>query len=1495
MNTFTLRDTRRERLNAVLAALAPEEDELRTVLKTELAALQADDWTVSDRTYRTAGAEWIWMAGQDLKAMTDKDPVLQALGQPAALTDAQAVEISNLFSPPGAPHGDYLGRVLEVLNGDEAVLNELLQSGHSSWLAQGEDRLYPYEDVGVLLPLRLETLFDEPGSEFNPDPDRWQLLLRVIPDEPSICRDDPFVSEGEQQALLAFWEKVQKPGDIDETWLEGDLAAVAWGELSARVRAPRAAWLVSEIPVRREVEALVLELPAGMPDGPQPNRVRGLPPELFVFADTTDPVDGTRQHLIGRLPQDANKRIDTTKLDLTLPKNLDQEHDSWWVSWKTAIDVGLGGEWQLPPGVTPENIDALYVTGMGDDEPQALFQSKVDAGEMAIISLGTPTNNTGPRETSGAGLADWQAIAEQRLRSRLAPQPIPLNGAGDAVQRYLLGEDGRLPFFPGANWDPETEMSHMMAGALWPALWGGWLRDIWQVGEGAYRAGVWMRDNFYPEGPLPPLRFEDLPYGLLPVTALSSWQVDPIVAPDGQQQMNVELQMARRLAVLRAEWARLVRNTNNVTGKSTADFMRLLGRDALSHSYIRRSFIPATILFNLAGGGPQEIIDAIEQVYADARILFDLPETQYIANDTPLAVGLPLVRPTRMVGGEGGHRVPLEKVLEELYNSNVGIFDLAIFFREFQFSPIPDSLLLRLLFYACQQIAIWQNTPGAGGPEQEVWRIQEDAAFEIARFLDQEEWNREDAAPFDPNQTMRTLEIPEEVLRSMERAFRSTLDSAAQRIDPWITGFAWQRLRRSSGSWRGVHRLGAYGWLEGPFLGAPGPTDAGRLHAPSYNQGLAALVMRDKFLSAKRAAPAEQQEFWHMDITSSKARLAEELAEEVRMGFQIQEILGRLVENIIGNHQAIKELRTSEAYAMFPERKDPHEVCNGEKALRGLLGENPPFQPTASQKKELQHLVDALDTYGDLLLADGVMQLVNREVDRAAATMDAAAGFTRPPSFDFLHTPPSGYQLESVVVSALPFAAIEELDETATPGRLADASAAAFLEARLGTGWTWRAVEDGGEAGAITLAQLGLAPVDAIALPDEILCEMAALKLEAPRESIKSPREHELARQLIAALGSRPAAGRDLLENAGPDAILDPEARAALEAAIYEDLRNRYLRLYTAAGELISELRNAAGEEAQAVALRQALTWGLTPTVEPGDREGLFAALLGLEPAEGATAAADLALKAAAELEQRRAGLAKPEDLPEIAEIGRPMPDLAEAFQPDGVSSLARDIARLASSDGRLAILARWPGAEVISQLGLKTAAPATRLDEEWLTVTATTRAPLARLEALQLELEPPLPAWSSSPEDPWQTKVVADNVARRKARLTQLQMPRFGAAFGPNGVWGSAEIAVGMVDAFSEAVPMAERNTMTAFGFNAPAARAPQAILLAVPPVSRQRLGPELVCQILRETRELAQARTARVEDLGTYQALVPAMWLQGSGLERVRLEPYPITRDLR
>ena len=74
-----------------------------------------------------------------------------------------------------------------------------------------------------------------------------------------------------------------------------------------------------------------------------------------------------------------------------------------------------------------------------------------------------------------------------------------------------------------------------------------------------------------------------------------------------------------------------------------------------------------------------------------------------------------------------------------------------------------------------------------------------------------------------------------------------------------------------------------------------------------------------------------------MDIDSRKVRVAQEIADEVRLGFNIHEITGRHVENILRAHQTVKEVRTSEKYAMHPDRRDPHEVCDGIRALKGLL------------------------------------------------------------------------------------------------------------------------------------------------------------------------------------------------------------------------------------------------------------------------------------------------------------------------------------------------------------------------------------------------------------------------------------------------------------------------------------------------------------------------------------------------------------------------------
>ena len=1517
MNTFLHRDTRKQMLQAAFVALGDAPNDLRTPLQAELDALQSDDWAVSDRTYLAVGADWLWSARLMLKPMVDDDPVLLALGRPANLTDAQAAAIETLPHLPGGPPPNYLDQVRAAVAGDETILRALLHAAHRRWIVQAPDeRVYPFDDVGVLLPVRLETLFDGPASLFNDDPTRWKLSLRVIPDEASICRDNRHVSAGEQKALTDFWNAIKQPGTPDANWLDGDSAGVAWQQLSGRVTAARAAWLVANLEPRLEGNIIVVDQPADMPVKPQPNRVGGLPPELHIVAITTIVIDGETRHTLGRLPMEADKQIDGNSLMLPLPAVLEEERKRWWSDWKIAKSLGLGGEWLLPDGMTPQNIDTLYVVGIGDETPESHFKAQVDSGELGVLRLGVPTNAVHGNAAADLGKADadWRKIAQMRLRQQANPAQMILSGVGRNLQQHVLGSENDLPFFLGADSFDNTQDSQRMAHALWPALWGHWLLEMWEVGEAGYRVGNWMIDNFCPEGPLMPLRIGDQPYGLLPVTALSQWHSSPGFNPEAEAQASTEQAMASSLTNLCAQWAAAVNRKRSVVGKTTEQFMQLLGQDALSRRYIQREFIPAWVslapyiaAMGLNGEQQQEFLKRARRSHAAAvKQMGREPGETYLATGIWRLNELPLVQPRAMIYRRSGHNekqhFDLTAFLLKLYEGR----SLELLFEE-GLRVLPDSLLIRLLTYSAQLAAPWRQTEMTSA-QKRIAQFQEEGMIKIGEELDQDAWRGilKDEATGEIESF--TVTVPDERRDQLERALRATLDSAAHRIDPWITGFAWQRLKQHSDSPRRAHRLGIYGWVDGPFNGTPGPTDAGRLHTPSQNQTLAALVLRDKFLSSRRAGLVNDsgRNPWEMNITSRKARLAEEIADEVRMGFNAYEVIGRHVENIMGDRaggfQIIKQLRTSEDYAMRPERRDPNEVCNGKAALTGLLGPGPPFallggDPTfvltKNQQAALQLLQESLDTYSDLLMADGVMQLVNRQAERAAETMEAASGLSRPPSFEFIRTPPSGYQLESVVLAALPHQSLEKVGQDASPIRLADPSVAAFLDAELGDDWVWTArnLGDDREAGRMNLATLGFAAHETLALSTDFLGELVRRKLGIEKVRIIAPRQHALAQQLVAVLGSRPAAGRDFGS--------EPAAQQAADREIYEEMVSRYQRLHASCRSLLAGLQAAADVATRTEFLRRALIWGVTPISEPANREALFALLLGLPVA--ATPLATLVETAVAVLQKRLEIAPAPEALPSVSKISSPLEDhedLKRTANPDGISSLALAIANLASPNSKLAILACWRRDTLIAGNRLKVDHVESSLDETWLTVVAPTRANLARLEALQLELDRPLSTWSSSPGDPWQQKLVAENLKRRDTPHEKqegettlgLLNYRFTAAYGTEGSWDGEKVAVGMVDAFSEAIPMPHRTSTAAFGFNAPAARAPQAILLAVPPKPRQRLDSRLVQQIVAETRQLAHARTARMEDLGAFQSLTPTMWLQSSDPTRVHLEPYPL-----
>src|SRR5262249_2397557 len=158
------------------------------------------------------------------------------------------------------------------------------------------------------------------------------------------------------------------------------------------------------------------------------------------------------------------------------------------------------------------------------------------------------------------------------------------------------------------------------------------------------------------------------------------------------------------------------------------------------------------------------------------------------------------------------------------------------------------------------------------------------------------------------------------------------------------------------------------------------------------------------------------------------------------------------------------------------------------------------------------------------------------------------------------------------------------------------------------------------------------------------------------------------------------------------------------------------------------------------------------------------------------------------------------------------------AAAPGRLPDLARVIAELATPDGKMSVLGRWPRDVLVARTGLQTASEATNLERDWLGTAAAVRPSLARFEALppegpHLRTQAPRRAWASHPADPWRTDAVKDNATAREGgvRPVALKTPTLVAAFGEAGVWGNALVAVGLIDEFDEHVPMVQRTTYAA------------------------------------------------------------------------------------
>ena len=87
--------------------------------------------------------------------------------------------------------------------------------------------------------------------------------------------------------------------------------------------------------------------------------------------------------------------------------------------------------------------------------------------------------------------------------------------------------------------------------------------------------------------------------------------------------------------------------------------------------------------------------------------------------------------------------------------------------------------------------------------------------------------------------------------------------------------------------------------------------------------------------------------------------------------------------------------------------------------------------------------------------------------------------------------------------------------------------------------------------------------------------------------------------------------------------------------------------------------------------------------------------------------------------------------------------------------------------------------------------------------------------------------------------------------------------------------MAVLVVDEFVETVPAAETTTAVSFGFDAPGARPPQTILLAVPPVPGVAWTVDGLAAVIGETLDLAKIRMVDLSSVAWAGRFVPAIYL--------------------
>jgi hypothetical protein len=1335
------------------------------------------------------------------------------------------------------------------------------------------------------------------GVEARLEPGR--LRVRVWPDAISTSTHDPRLTEKELDLTKRYWR-------VEAASTSFDASRNAWAALCRETGVTRAAWAAQILtPTNRQALGPGVEpvFPiVAMQDDAAPFVPRAsVLPDRWIVIGTKDFVRVV-ERVGAPIPMDLAVGIDSTPSESAALTNREGEpiqlppRMRWMTDFATAVQVGMALD--IPVATDLDRIDELFVFGLRltQTHPQnAATLSELLTGHrfsrgLAFVPQNTPTNNS---VSGGSGMPSGServaAAFDLERRPRAYPQGVASNGV-TAAQAFGIAPDvfASIPA-SGASAEIasepdgfEPEAATAMQTALWQVTVGAALEDFLLIFEGrANAARDYFRHFVRAGGPIPAMRVGRQPYGVLPVTGLSDFTASANEGVDPQLQKLLRaarswFAMRRDPAVFQGTSESALRHlgrSKHLFAETTQQNPSFTGTNrwaSLSHSLAvasRNSFGDAWRNSRIKGtveSAPQAVTRAIvdASTAAEMTVLATALPNAILARPLPASVLGRMARHAALLEWSRFARTVIQASVDDASQG-----DLAS-----KAAQNGSDIYITTLMQAMTEITLPPIERPPTGPI--VARgLRAPLGLAAARRRDDDIPDLpEPDDPIDPDpdpvpvgepavnpaerQKIRTAvgslaqplatcpgaprlasfraalaQLAKFPQTRLESELFGVLDISNHRLDAWFTSLASRRLATLRAANPTGVIIGGWGCLLDVRRADPQSAQqrAEFIHTPSLDQAAAAAVLR----SGARRAQTGGSSHADIDLSSRRVRLARWILEGVRNGRSLSDLLGVRFERAVKSTPAADQLGALRA--QFP-------AFNRTGVLDGLALQQAGLPAsTSSDVVQASGVInESLDAVADALTAEAVYQIVRGNPAGALINIDAVAAGTVPAELHVTETPSTGLRLTHRIAVVLPANAVAPgWTSTVTPRSRAEPLLDAWCGLLLGPATsTAIAVEStGGTTSSVSLSALGVAAIDVVFAGRNKGGELAELILRAAPASAtpRHVREDRVWKHLVG--------------------LCDAIARVVTSGdALRSDSFDPPSGLIAAGAENLGDLpQRVTGAAADLTAVRNAL-------VTRTDPEGTVrrAALFGVRVPGAVSSDAPTT-------EQLDALLAAVDTRLAAAAGGTPRERLRALFGgdlPGVVTFTPRDPATLttATSPPPASLLATDPLAP-----------------RAWLDAIARTHQKAATLAEVLLRKEAS-GDFTSAPlliaQAPWTT---GDRWIATAFTSTQNRPPsgRLSVLMhAPTALTATQPMGGLLVDAWTETIPPATRDTAMALRFNNASTRAPQVILLAVNPNPAQAWATNTLVDVLSETLMLARMR-AQPATRFSEGGLMPFAWL--------------------